>query len=74
MAKAIAQNPKQQFLVVSEEQAYEQELKQQFGPHVVTRPRTAWMQKSDAHRPWSMDNIETSGAVIIEALIDQNLS
>lgn len=70
MEKAIQRNPVQKFLVCSDEKPYVEELVQRFRQHVVTRSRSAWHRKTDPHKPWFSDNIETTSHGIIEDLID----
>lgn len=73
MEKAIQKNPKVKFWVCSDEKRYVEKLQERFHDHVVTRHRSAWIQKKDPNKAWFSDNIETSAQSIGEDLIDLNL-
>lgn len=70
MERAVGEASGQRFLVVSEDETYEQQLKQHFHQNVVKRNKSSWGQKIDENKPWTLDNIDSSKASAIEALID----
>jgi hypothetical protein len=73
MERAIRQSPgqHQQFLVISDEASYEQQLCERFQQNVVIRKnKSGWIRKIDETQPWTLDNILTSEASVSEAVID----
>ncbi len=70
---AIRRNPNQKFLVVSEDESYETILHRRHRQQVILRPKSSRIQRKDIHRPWTIDNIETSRESMVEMLIDLHL-
>jgi ubiquinone/menaquinone biosynthesis C-methylase UbiE len=70
MIKALEQNQGQCFLVCSEEERYEQILKQTFKDKVCIRPKSNWIAKIAPRKAWALGNIRTSPASIMEAVVD----
>jgi len=70
MEKALGRNPRQKFLVCSDQQHYEEILLKRFPDNVIVRPKSAWLEKIDHKKPWAHGNISTSEAAVTEALTD----
>lgn len=70
MIKALEQNQNQRFLVCSEEERYEQILKQALKDNVCIRPKSDRIAKIAPPKAWSLGNIHASPASIMEAVVD----
>ena len=70
MVKALEQNQKQRFLVCSEDERYEQILKQVLKDNVCIRPKSDWIAKIAPHKGWALSNMHTSPASIMETVVD----
>jgi hypothetical protein len=70
MIKALEHNQQQRFFVCSEDKTYEQQLKQEFNEKALIRSKPEWVTKRAPNKGWSLSNIHTSSASMIEAVVD----
>jgi glycosyltransferase involved in cell wall biosynthesis/SAM-dependent methyltransferase len=68
--RALQKNPKQRFLVCSDDAQYEAVLQNQFGNHVITRSKLSNPQKKQNELGWALNNIRCSAESVKEALVD----
>ncbi len=68
--KAREQDQNQRFLVCSDDEAYEQQLKKSIEDNVLIRPKLDWISKKNGKKGWSLGNMAASESTLLESVVD----